>query len=227
MIRDHLQRLAERAVKISFETVIFEAVKTLPPWLIYCLLMSASALENIFPPFPGDTITVFGAYLAGRGLIAPLPVFLFTAAGNLASNLLLYYIGLSRGRSFVMRHKRLFHQDMLARLALFYRKWGQLAIFGSRFLVGLRSMVPLFAGVSRFKPRKFIFPVTVSIIIQHTLLVWLGYTVGQRWEYIKTMLREVNLGLGVVTAVVVVAIIFWLRGVRRHRVRRLERRIRK
>lgn len=195
----------------------------LPPWLIYCLLMSASAVENIFPPFPGDTITVFGAYLAGRGLIAPLPVFLFTATGNLASNILLYYIGLSRGRDFVARHKWLFHQDMLARLTLFYRKWGQLAIFGSRFLVGFRSMVPLFAGVSRFKPRKFIIPVAVSILVQHSLLVWLGYTVGQRWEYIKAMLREVNLGLGVVTAVVVVGIIIWFRGVRRHRAKRLER----
>ncbi len=196
---------------------------SLPPWLIYVLLMSASALENIFPPFPGDTITVFGAYLAGRGLIAPLPVFLFTATGNLASNIMLYYIGLSRGRDFIARHKWLFHQDTLARLTLFYRKWGQLAIFGSRFLVGLRSVVPLFAGVSRFKPRKFIIPVAVSILVQHTLLVWLGYTVGQRWEYIKALLHEVNLGLGVVTALVVVALIFWFRGVRNHRAKRLER----
>jgi len=186
--------------------------------------MSASALENIFPPFPGDTITVFGAYLAGRGLIAPLPVFLFTAIGNLASNILLYYIGLSRGRSFIIRHKRLFHQDTLARLALFYRKWGQLAIFFSRFLVGLRSVVPLFAGVSRFRPRKFIIPVAVSITVQHSLLVWLGYTLGQRWEYIKALLREVNLGLGIVTVLVVAGIIIWFRGVRRHRSRRLKRR---
>lgn len=200
---------------------------SLPPWLIYTMLMSASALENIFPPFPGDTITVFGAYLAGRGLIAPLPVFLFTAAGNLASNILLYYIGLNRGRAFVVRHKWLFHRDTLARLTLFYRRWGQLAIFGSRFLVGLRSVVPLFAGVSRFKPSRFIFPVAVSITLQHLLLVWLGYTLGQRWEYIRALLGEVNLGLGVVTAIVVVALIFWFRGVRRHRARRLEHRRRK
>jgi membrane protein DedA with SNARE-associated domain len=198
-------------------------VASLPPWLIYLLLMSTSALENIFPPFPGDTITVFGAYLAGRGVLAPLPVFLFTAAGNLMSNILLYYIGLSRGRGFITRHKRLFHQDTLARLALFYRRWGQLAIFGSRFLVGLRSVVPLFAGVSRFKPSKFIIPVAVSILVQHSLLVWLGYTVGQRWEYIKSLLREVNLGLGVVTVLVVIGLVVWFRAVRRHRARRLKR----
>ncbi|MBW7996692.1 MAG: DedA family protein [Candidatus Glassbacteria bacterium] len=195
-----------------------------PPWLIYVLLMTTSALENIFPPFPGDTITVFGAYLAGRGMLAPLPVFLFTAAGNLGSNILLYYIGISRGREFIIRHKRLFHHDLLARVALFYRKWGQLAIFFSRFLVGLRSVVPLFAGVSRFKARKFIVPVACSIVVQHGLLVWLGYSLGRRWEFIKSLLREVNLGLGLAAAAVVVGIFFWFRSVRRHRAQRLARR---
>ena len=206
------------------ENYIFHTVEMLPDWLIYFLLFTTSAVENIFPPFPGDTITVFGAYLAGLGFIEPVPVFIATAAGNLTSNILLYYIGLTRGRDFILRHKRLFHQDLLARLALFYRKWGQAAIFGSRFLVGLRSVVPLFAGVSRFKPRKFILPVGISILVQHTLLVWLGYTVGRRWEYIKALLREINLGLGVVAAVVVVAIFFWFRSVKRHRAKRLERR---
>lgn len=206
------------------ENFIFHTMEALPDWLIYILLFTTSAVENIFPPFPGDTITVFGAYLAGMGFISPGPVFLCTAAGNLASNILLYYIGLTRGREFIQRHKRLFHQDLLARLALFYRKWGQAAIFGSRFLVGLRSVVPLFAGVSRFRPRKFILPITCSILVQHALLVWLGYTVGKRWEYIKSLLQEINLGLGVVAVVVVVAIFFWFRGVKRHRAQRQERR---
>ena len=199
-------------------------MEVLPDWLIYVLLFTTSAVENIFPPFPGDTITVFGAYLAGVGLIEPGPVFLATAAGNLASNLLIYYIGLTRGREFVQRHKRLFHKDLLARVALFYRKWGQAAIFVSRFLVGLRSVVPLFAGISRFKARKFVIPVACSIAVQHALLVWLGYTVGKRWEYIKAVLREINLGLGIVAAVVIVAIFFWFRAIRRHRVERLARR---
>lgn len=196
----------------------------MPDWLIYLLLFFSSALENFFPPFPGDTITVFGAYLAGLGLISPGPVFLFTAAGNLASNILLYYVGMTRGRGLFLRHKRLFHPDLLARVALFYRKWGQAALFFSRFLVGLRSVVPLFAGISRFRARKFIPPVAGSILVQHALLVWLGYTVGKRWEYIKTLLREINLGLGVVAVLVIVAIYFWFRNIRRHRASRREKR---
>jgi membrane protein DedA with SNARE-associated domain len=84
--------------------------------------------------------------------------------------------------------------------------------------------VPLFAGISRFRPRKFIIPVTVSILCQHSLLVWLGYTVGSRWEQIKSMLQEVNIGLGIVAAAVIVAIFFWFRSVRRGRSERIARR---
>jgi len=176
------------------------------------------------PPFPGDTITVFGAYLAGLGFLNPLQVFGWTALGNLTSNLFIYYLGRHNGRSFIKNHPRLFHQDLLPRAALFYRKWGVGAIFFSRFLVGFRSIVPLFAGISRFRLRSFLIPVSCSILVQHALLVYLGFSVGRNWEYIKSVLREVNLGLGVVAALVAVVLFFLYRRVRKSRLQRLSRR---
>lgn len=187
--------------------------------MIYLLLWAAALTENIFPPFPGDTITVFGAYLAGIGILNPLPVFLWTAAGNLTSNILIYYIGRYSGRDFIRRHPRLFGGRLLPRAALFYRRWGYRALFFSRFLVGLRSIIPFFAGISRFRLGRFLAPVTLSIIVQHGLLVWLGYSLGQNWPRIKTILRDVNIGLGAAALVVAVLIWVWLR-----RVWRAERR---
>jgi len=172
------------------------------------------------PPFPGDTITVFGAYLAGRGFLDPVMVFCATAAGNIATNLFLYYIGIHRGREFIRKHKRLFHEDLLPRMTLFYRKWGVGTIIFSRFLVGFRSIVPLFAGISKLRPRKFILPIIGAIIIQHTLLVFLGYTLGQNWEYIKAVLRNINLGLGLFALALAVLIFFWFRSVRKARLKR-------
>jgi len=177
----------------------------------------------MLPPFPGDTITVFGAYLAGRGFLDPVLVFTSTAAGNFATNLFLYYVGIRRGRKFIRKHKRLFHEDLLPRVALFYRKWGVAAIVFGRFLVGLRSIVPLFAGVSRLRPRKFILPMVCGILIQHALMVYLGYTVGQKWEFIKSVLRDINLGLALVALAVAVLIFLWFRRVRKSRLERVMR----
>jgi membrane protein DedA with SNARE-associated domain len=181
-------------------------------------------VENLIPPFPGDTITVFGAYLAGRGFLDPLLVFASTTLGNLATNLFLYYVGLRRGREFIRKHRRLFHEDLLPRIALFYRKWGVWTILFSRLLVGLRPIVPLFAGVSRLRPRKFILPIICGIVIQHALMVYLGYTVGQKWEFIKSILKDVNLGLGLVALAVAILIFLWFRSVRKSRLKRAMRR---
>ncbi len=197
------------------EQFLFHTLGALPPWLIYVFLCISAFVENIFPPFPGDTITVFGAYLAGLGILRPLPVLFWTAAGNLGSNILIYYIGRSRGREFIRRHPHLFAGRLLPRAALFYRRWGIRALFFSRFLVGLRSIVPLFAGISRFKLWRFIVPVGVSILVQHSILVWLGHSLGRNWAYIKTVLRDVNIALGL--AAVVVLLLGW-------RIYRIERR---
>jgi membrane protein DedA with SNARE-associated domain len=179
----------------------------------------------MFPPFPGDTIIAFGAYLAGRGFLWWLPVYLWTVAGNFGSQLLIYYLGRSRGREFIKKHPRLFHPELLPRVALLYRRWGMRLIFFSRFLVGMRSIVPLFAGISRFKPRRFLIPITVSILVQHGVIIYLGHLVGRNWEEIKKILEEINLGLGVVAVVFVLLLVFWFRKISRHSKKRLERRM--
>jgi membrane protein DedA with SNARE-associated domain len=191
-------------------------VENLSPGLVYALLGLSSFIENLMPPFPGDTITLFGAYLAGLGLVNPFQVFGWTATGNLFSNLIIYYLGLRNGRSFIKKHHRLFHPELLPRVALFYRKCGMGMIFASRFLVGFRSMVPLFAGISRLRLSRFLPPLICSIIVQHALLVYLGFSVGQNWEYIKKVLKNINLGLGIAALVLAAVIFFWFRSVLRH-----------
>ena len=197
----------------------------LPAWLIYLLLAVSAAVENLFPPFPGDTIIAFGAYLSGRGFLGTLPVYLWSVAGNLSSHLLIYYLGRTQGRDFIKKHPRMFHSELIPRIALLYRRWGVGLIFISRFLVGMRSIVPLFAGVSRFRLRRFLFPITVSVLFHHALLVYLGHTVGRNWEQIKQILKNVNLGLGLVAVALLVVVIFWLRSLGRRRRKRLEKSI--
>ncbi|HUU30440.1 MAG TPA: DedA family protein [archaeon] len=179
------------------------------------MLGVSSAIENLLPPFPGDTITVFGAYLAGLGFLDPVLVFGCTAAGNLATNIFVYYLGRANGREFIKNHPRMFHPELLPRVALFYRKWGMGTLFISRFLVGFRSVIPLFAGVSRFRLRRFLVPVIFAIAIQHALLVYFGFYLGQNWAYIKTILKELNLGLGAVAAVLAVLVFLWFRKMRK------------
>lgn len=43
--------------------------KGVDPLWMYMILFLGAYVENIIPPIPGDTIVVFGAYLAGVGTL--------------------------------------------------------------------------------------------------------------------------------------------------------------
>ena len=70
------------------------------PLIAYCLLFLSAFVENIFPPIPGDTVVLFGAYLVGRGELSFVPVFLTTVAGSFIGFMAIYYLGLKKGRDF-------------------------------------------------------------------------------------------------------------------------------
>ncbi len=181
----------------------------LPAWLLYLLVFLAAAVENVFPPFPGDTTVLIGAFLAGRGLLEPWPVFLWAGAGNLLTNLLLYRLGRWGGREFMGRHPRLFHPELLPRIEEFYGRWGLGAVFFSRFLAGFRSLVPLLAGVTRLGFGRFLLAVIGAIALQGSLVVYLGYTLGSNWDYVKSLMGGINLVLGLVAIAVAVLLALW------------------
>ena len=50
---------------------------------LYVFLFFSAIIENLFPPIPGDTITVFGAFLVGTGRLSYFFVYLATTAADI------------------------------------------------------------------------------------------------------------------------------------------------
>ena len=50
----------------------------LPNETIYLFLFAIAFIEYVFPPIPGDTVMVFGAYLVGTGKLDLLIVYIIT-----------------------------------------------------------------------------------------------------------------------------------------------------
>jgi membrane protein DedA with SNARE-associated domain len=60
-----------------------------PVWA-YTFLFVSALIENIFPPVPGDTVTIIGAYLVGVGALQFWGVFLSTTFGSISGFMGLY-----------------------------------------------------------------------------------------------------------------------------------------
>ena len=72
----------------------------------------------------------------------------------------------------------------MAQIDRFYKRWGVPAIFLSRFLPGLRAMVPVFGGVTHVPFWKLAVPLATASGLWYGLLVYIGTTAGRNWQEI-------------------------------------------
>ena len=111
-----------------------EYLQGLPDFLIYFFLGLSAFMENIFPPLPGDTITVFGAFLVGRGQLALSGVYLSTTIGSFLGFISLFWAGIYLGRKyFIKKDYRFFSEANIIRVENWFMKYGYFIILLNRF----------------------------------------------------------------------------------------------
>ena len=190
------------------------------PFIIYALLGVGAALENIIPPIPADTFVLLGGFLAARGQASEGAVFLVTWTSNVLSALAVYAAGYRYGSTFFRTRlgRYILDPGQLQTVRRFYRRWGTLAIFYTRFLPGLRAVVPVFAGVSHQNPLLVAFPLLTASAIWYGALVWVGAFAGHNLEYILALQSRVNMTLaGIAVVIFGTVALWWLRSRRRRR----------
>ena len=163
-----------------------------PQWM-YPMLFVSAFVENIFPLVPGDTVTVLGAYLVGKGTLELIPVIVTTVSGSLVGFMTLYYIAYTKGQAFFAAHlHRILSEKHVRRAQRWIERYGDRVILINRFLAGLRSTVAVFAGMSGLRPRRVLLYSLVSILVWNGILIYAGFLVGSNWEVVIRFLKTYN-----------------------------------
>lgn len=177
---------------------VLDWITALPPAVLYLVLACVAAIENVFPPLPADTIVAFGAFLAARGHATLAGAFAATLGGNLLGAMAMYAAGRHFGAAPLDR--RLAGRQSARRLASFYARYGGTALFVSRFLPGVRALVPPFAGALRLPAWR------VALILGTASAIWYGgitliaYRVGSDWTALQERIVDWQQGLLVAAA---------------------------
>jgi membrane protein DedA with SNARE-associated domain len=182
------------------------------------LIAACSAIEYLFPPFPGDAVTVLAAFLvAARGWSAPL-VLLSMTGGSIAGGLCQYALGAwlaKRG----WQPKSLRGQQVHAGIqsvALRFRAHGHAYMAINRFLPALRSFFWLAAGYVRMPPAQAVLWGGLSALVWSGLLLALGWVAGDNRVWLERTVRTYSMvAWTLVAAAVAVVLVRWL--VRRRR----------
>lgn len=178
--------VTERCNLIDF---FLNLISTHGPLIAYCVLFVSAFVENIFPPIPGDTVVLFGAYLVGRGELSVIPVFLTTVAGSFIGFMAVYYLGLKKGRSFFSKNgSSLRSAHRLEKAERWFGRYGPKVVLANRFLAGVRSVVALAAGIGKMPTGKVALYSAISIGIWNGLIIYAGILVGANWLAVKTIL---------------------------------------
>ncbi len=193
---------------------IIQSLSELPLPTLYLAIAVISAIENVFPPFPADAVVAFGSFLAARGTGSPYSAFLFAWGGNLVGAALTYYVGRRYGSGpFLQRLERWVGKNAEARFMTLYGRYGLPALFVSRFLPAVRSLVPPLAGAMKLPVIPVALAVATASGIWFAFITWIAFRAGADWDVLYATIihssKIVALGAGLIVAIV--AILLWVR----------------
>jgi membrane protein DedA with SNARE-associated domain len=160
-----------------------DRLASMPVPALYAALAVVAALENVFPPVPADTVVAFGSFLAARGQGTALGVFVTTWSGNITGAMLIYAAGRRYGAERLER--RLLGEraaDAESRLRALYGRYGLVALFLSRFLPGVRAIVPPLAGALRVPAVRAALAMGAASAVWYGAISYLAFRIGADWE---------------------------------------------
>lgn len=145
-----------------------------------------------------------GAFLSRFGALSAGVILAVTLAANITSAAAVYLAARTLGRGFFTGRigRRLLRPEALERLEGLYARHGTWGIFLSRFIPGVRAVVPPFAGVAKLGAARTLIPAAVASVIWYGTITIVVVLVADRLSDVARLLAGVGraawiLGTGV------------------------------
>lgn len=197
---------------------------------MYVLMGALAFVEGALPPIPGDVAAAFLAFLSARAGGLWLPTTLVITTGSVGGASVLWWVGRRFGAEWLTHQlgrigfskSELKAERAEHRIEDAYHKYGWVALFLSRFIPGVRAMVPIAAGAMRVPLWETLGIMWVSSFMWYSILVWIAMKVGTDWPSVKAAMTRFaqGAGLGALGLALVLGSVGWW--VWRRRSRRVE-----
>lgn len=180
--------------------------------LPYVVLGLGGASEYVLPLLPGDTVTLFGAFLATTTGRPPLLVYAAINVGSIGGSLLAYALGrwlAGRPGSPVFKSPRT--RKAIRVIQARFARHGPMYLAINRFLPALRAFFFVAAGTIRMPVWQVLLYGGISALAWNALILAVAYTVGDNWAALQRIFeRYTTVTLVVVSAVLLGFLARWL-----------------
>jgi membrane protein DedA with SNARE-associated domain len=146
----------------------------------YGAIFVAVVLGNVGLPVPEETVLALGGYLAERGQLRLGTVLAVSFVSAVAGDGLGYWLGRRYGRASIERygHWLFVTPTRLEKVSGFVSRYGAWAVFGARFVTGVRFLAGPLAGATGLPPLTFLVANFSGALLYVPYAVGIGYAVG-------------------------------------------------
>lgn len=171
----------------------------------------SQTLESMCVPIPSEVVVPYGGFLAAQGHVALWEVVVVAIAANLLGSTIAYMAGRYGGRALVLRYGRyVFMSEHHLEVAdRWFERRGEITVFLTRMMPGVRTFISVPAGVSRMPFVRFAVYSVLGATPWNFGLAYLGWVFGSNWEQLQEWLHQYNLVFFAALVVVVAAAIAW------------------
>jgi membrane protein DedA with SNARE-associated domain len=161
----------------------------------YLGVFALMAIESSFIPFPSEIVLVPAGYLASKGEMNFLMIFIAALAGSMVGAFINYFGALFIGRKFLNSYGKyvLISNETLDKMDKFFDAHGHISTFTGRLIPGIRQLISIPAGLSHMNLKVFSFYTALGAGIWSLILILLGYLMGENEALIKEYLHQITL----------------------------------
>lgn len=176
---------------------------------VYLAVFLACVLEGIGLPLPAEVLFLATVGVIGRGNAHLGGVIAAAAGGNLVGSLAGFTVAYIGGQRLIERVFRLIgvKAESIHKVAAFFRRYGAVTVFLSRFVGVIRAATIYTAGAARMNPWRFGFYVAIAALIWNGGWAILAYQFG---SHLPALVHRA-LGRGAVWLVSILVVAFIIR----------------
>lgn len=187
-----------------------EQVHQLPWWMVFLFFLVSGVLQSTFPPYPGDSVLLFGGCIAGtwlfKGNILMLLPYLL---GTIVSSYFLYELGIWKGEKLLESRliRNFFSPANQAKAKERVMRYGAAVLIVCKFIPGLNSLIIVFCGIFRYRRSAAYLGIAFAAVVHNVIFFILGRLVGRNWRDIVRFLTAYNKVALIVAIAVLIAYI--------------------
>lgn len=200
---------------------MLEWISSLTSTLGYPGIALLMFVECVFPPLPSELVMPLAGFAAAEGQLSLVGVVLAGSLGSLVGQLPYYLLGRWVGEQTIIRWADRYgwlltvSGDEVRQADRWFDRYGVWAVLVGRLIPGVRSLIPIPAGLSEMPLHLFLMYSAFGTVAWSLLLALLGFVLRQQYQL-------VNAYLGPLAGIVVVILLMLALGllIQRHLARR-------